>query len=787
MQHKPPAWIARFSAALALFAMPLVSACEPTSAPLPATFSTYQSPPNLTETAALTTGGKSPVSRTASAPPDLDSAEAVLSWDSGSGNLTWFYCHPGDYNQDGLVTVNDITPLGVNFNAAGPFDMESALSVVDGYSDGLITVNDITPIGQNFNKSIERYQAFHSDSLGDYPSSNTAPNGAGATLLGTVQLINNPLLANKRRLFTLHLNSPPTSGYGWVRPLSREYDPGTPSTLISFGNAGGNTPPTVLVVAIPMIGGAPCHVEFTAQAEDSDGEIVQYSWDFEGDGIIDHAGLDKIVTHIYYVGGIFNATVTALDNDGGEDSASVAIVVTGGGSGQPPVAHLQIIPESAPPGTTVVLHGAGSTDPEGTTLHYSFDPEGDGTFRPPDTDMSLNWTYTELGDFQPALRVFDEDNQFDTAQGDLQISFGELEKHVIDQLVGDVPSGLNVGLIIADGKPAIAYFDPSAELGLTLRWCNAKDGAGSEWWDHKALGSVDANLHHFSLGLADGNPCIAYCQGGNVYYMRADDADGSGTWSYDEMIIDASALAHPSPIALPSLAQISGRPTVLCNNSYALFGGDLVYIEANNVKGTAWPAVARSIANNGEYIAFISSLAEVNGRPASAFIGGFLGDEHLYYMRSYDADGISWTLTPLALTPAGDRAISTNSLRLVCGQPAVVYYDRAEGRIEYMRALDADGTQWDAALTVGAAAYTESDLDLAVVNDLPCIGYSDSEEGLYLAVALDRYGSAWNEPVLVDAGEYVGKSINLADIAGRVAMAYYNRERQNIEFSIYRP
>lgn len=207
--------------------------------------------------------GQAVTARAVSTPPDLDSAKAQLTWDANTGDLTWYYAHPGDYNQDGLVTVNDITPLGVNFNAEGPFDVSSSLSVVDGNSDGLITVNDITPIGQNFNKSVERYQAFHSDNMEDYPASNTAPNGAGATLLGTVQLKNNPLLANKRRLFTLHLSNPPTSGYGWVRPLSNEFDPGTPSSIVSF-DGSGNLTPTAALEATPTDGEAPLTVAFDA-------------------------------------------------------------------------------------------------------------------------------------------------------------------------------------------------------------------------------------------------------------------------------------------------------------------------------------------------------------------------------------------------------------------------------------------------------------------------------------------------------------------------------------------
>ena len=170
-----------------------------------------------------------------------------------------------------------------------------------------------------------------------------------------------------------------------------------------------------------------------------------------------------------------------------------------------------------------------------------------------------------------------------------------------------------------------------------------------------------------------------------------------------------------------------------------------------------------------------------------AFVGGFLGDQHLMFMRSYDAHGISWSLTPTELTPSGDYAINSSSLRTVRGRPAIVFTHRSEGWVGYLRAVDADGAQWETPLVVGTANSTESDLDLAVINTLPCIAYADYNQGLYLAVALDVYGSAWNEPVLIDAGDRVGKSVKMVEIDGRLALAYYNAGRQNIEFAVYRP
>ncbi|MBN2083216.1 PKD domain-containing protein [bacterium] len=761
----------------------LIQACAapaPQLSPTDASTSAAVATSNGAVTAAA---GRQPhQARQVSAPPDLNSAAAVLSWNSASQDLSWYYTHPGDYNQDGLVTVSDITPLGVNFNAAGPFAIESALAVVDGNSDGMITVSDITPIGQNFNKSIERYQAFCSTDIDDYPAANTAANGAGATLLGTVQLVNNPLLAGQRRHFTLHLAAPPATGYAWVRPLSTEHDPGTPSSLISFGNPGGNALPTVSLGATPTSGDAPLTVNFTATATDSDGTIVQYAWDFDGDGSVDSAGTVATATHVYLASGSFSAGVTVLDNDGGSASASISISAFGGG-GQPPTAQLTIIPENAAPGDTVVLHGAGSSDPEGTTLHYSFDPEGDGTFRPPDTDISLNWTYTELGTFHPALRVIDEDNQVDTAAGNLEISLGALEQHVLDQQVGDAPAGLNVDLLIADGKPAVVYYDSSAELDLTLRWCSAKDAAGSEWWDQKALGTC---YQYFSAGLAGGFPCVAYNDGNDIHFLRATDAAGTGDWGTDRLIIDGSTVSDTGVLGLLSLSTINEKPTVVCNNLDALMAGDLVYIEATNSQGTGWPALGRQIANNFNYVAFISALAEVGGRPAIAFVGGFLGDQHIMYMRSYDATGISWTLTPLELTPSGSYVLSADCLDIVFGYPAVAWHNHGESRIEFARALDAEGSQWGEPLVISSVTNTQADIDLMVINNLPCIAYCDHATGLYVAVGADLYGNSWNEPVLANAGAGAGKSPKLAEIDGRVALAYYNRAEGRIEFAAYR-
>ncbi|MBN2083215.1 hypothetical protein JW859_13535 [bacterium] len=667
----------------------LVSTCQAQSPQLHAAsnLSASQAAPTATATAVGpgTAASTAPV-RTVSGPPDLNSAAAELHWDPTAQDFSWYYAHPGDYNQDGLVTVSDITPLGVNFNAAGPFSEDSALAMVDGNSDGLITVNDITPIGQNFSKSLERYQVFHSNDLSDYPASNLADNGAGATLLGTVQLVNNPLLANHRRLFTLHLASPPATGYAWVRPLSSEHVPGTPSNYVDLGGgSNGNTPPEAILVL-------------------------------------------------------------SADN--------------------------------VAPGTEVLLIASGSSDDDGDDLTYSFDPEGDGTFQAPTTQPTLAWTYRELMDYTPGLRVDDGNGGMDEDTAALTVSLGTLTTSVVDAQSGDVLAGMNVDLVVSDGKPGVLFHDPTASE--TLRWRQAQDVAGTSWYDQYGLYAGGPGI---SAELVNGVPAVAYYTAGDLKFTYADSAGGSGTWYVSTPVI-ASQNSNSNQIAWPSLAIINGQPAVTSVNLDALCGGDLLYVRAVNASGGNWGMV-RKIIDKEDLVTFQSSLAEVNGRPAAVFIAGTLSKMRLYYARSDDAYGTLWP-SSLIITPESYYTFSDSCLEVVDGIPAVAYWDKTAGQVCYLRANDNIGFTWSDPLVISATTGSiEGDIDLAVVNNTPVIAFGDVVEGLKCFVAKDAAGTSWNDPVQVATGNDTGKSVRIADVGGRIGLAYYDRSLQQIIYAVF--
>ena len=83
-------------------------------------------------------------------------------------------------------------------------------------------------------------------------------------------------------------------------------------------------------VADKLSGVAPLTVNFTVEAYDPDGgDIEQYKWDFNGDGVYDFIGSEPSVSHTYSLPGIYVAKVVAVDFEKTEtESFPIEIKVT---------------------------------------------------------------------------------------------------------------------------------------------------------------------------------------------------------------------------------------------------------------------------------------------------------------------------------------------------------------------------------------------------------------------------------------------------------------------------
>jgi hypothetical protein len=87
--------------------------------------------------------------------------------DSGNEGLQWNYLNIGDYDFNSQVGLGDLVLVGVHFGKtkASP-DWKSAARFADGNEDGIINVGDVTPIGVNFLRRVAGYVIAGGDAPG---------------------------------------------------------------------------------------------------------------------------------------------------------------------------------------------------------------------------------------------------------------------------------------------------------------------------------------------------------------------------------------------------------------------------------------------------------------------------------------------------------------------------------------------------------------------------------------------------------------------------------------------
>jgi len=165
-----------------------------------------------------------------------------------------------------------------------------------------------------------------------------------------------------------------------------------------------NRPPVADLTASATIVDKQETVTFDASGSyDPDGYIVSYSWDF-GDG---STATGVVVDHAYEDDGVYTVTLTVTDDNGATGSATATKTVLN----RPPIASFTESAHTVNKDETITFNAAGSYDPDGTIVSYSWD-FGDGTTA---TGVSVSHAYDDDGSYHVTLTVTDNDGATDSA------------------------------------------------------------------------------------------------------------------------------------------------------------------------------------------------------------------------------------------------------------------------------------------------------------------------------------------------------------------------------------
>lgn len=149
-------------------------------------------------------------------------------------------------------------------------------------------------------------------------------------------------------------------------------------------------------------GKAPLKVGFDASAStDPDDDIVDYSWDFDGDGTYDIIG--ETVNHTYPDSGEYFAVLRVTDSADNETTARVKITVGKAGV----LAKLSASPTGGEAPLTVNFDASSSTYTGGTIVSYKWN-FGDGSPVRLD-DASVTYRYTSIGEFDASVTAVASD------------------------------------------------------------------------------------------------------------------------------------------------------------------------------------------------------------------------------------------------------------------------------------------------------------------------------------------------------------------------------------------
>jgi len=537
---------------------------------------------------------------------------------------------------------------------------------------------------------------------------------------------------------------------------------------------------------------------------DPDGVIVDYEWDFDGDGLFNEAGDEAAAqgsptaSSTYTTYGTFNPSLRVTDDGGATDTDTVGILVL-----SPPVADLQASPTSGGIPLLVSFDATGSYDPDGIIVDYEWDLDGDGIFNEAGIEAmsqgsaTTSYGYASPGTFLATVRVTDNDALTDTDS--VTISVNPSGWTITAPNPDDNGmTGMHSSLAIINGNPAISYYDFNGNDG-NLMYVRATDASGTAWGVPEVVDSTGDVGLWCSLAEVNGHAAISYYDGtnGHLVYTYWDGATWQRITVEDESFIPAGSRSGAGQYS--SLAVVSGQPAIAYFHATI---GRLMFWRASDVDGSTWPTLMRESVDwptsaDPYSKGMDTSLKIVSGNPAISY---YHTRGYLKYARAADAAGSDWTTGGggIVVTVDGSRKTGMyTSLEVVNGQPAISYYRLYEivfpigtqyrRDLRYVRASDATGSAWGAPLTVDDGGMADDNVgmycSMTVVDGNPAIAYQDTTHGYLCYIrATNNTGSAWGFRELLDTSGFVGAYACMKIVNGEPAVSYHDASNGSLKY-----
>lgn len=405
---------------------------------------------------------------------------------------------------------------------------------------------------------------------------------------------------------------------------------------------------------------------------DSDGSIVKYEWDSDGNGSFEtNSGSSKSIGLSAVRAGRLTLKLRVTDDDGAVDVALAQLYVRGFNENvateqQFSGTHTQVLSVNGRP---AVCFEAGAD----STLQYcrALDSEGNTWPAPIELDPSVN-------------------------------------------------SGEYNSMTMINGNPAISYRDQA--LGA-MKYIRASDLNGAAWPAPEILEQGQLNETtgaYSSLAVVNGRPAVAYHNHfGENHYMRALDVNGD-SWPAGYEVLDNG----PGDTGYSnSLAVMNGFPAV----AYVDYGnGNLMFIRAADANGDTW-STEKILDSSNE--TFSPSMTVIDGKPAIAYYRSNGGD--LMYINCISPSGEGAWNSPVPLDTNGQAGKYPN-LRVIGGLPCIAYNESTMGQVLLLRAASLDASLWDSPQVIspaGLPGYSGSYLCLAEHNGSPIFSYTELKDG----------------------------------------------------------